>query len=579
MASDLSGNLCKFVFRLVGALFFLCSALAAAVPLSAAVDHASAIGLSTHFLQEQEGRLKLPDAMAAYQAGKFIPGDSPVLNFGIGAKPVWIHFAVDNPTAVPLQRRLSIETAWLDRVEVYFQHQGRTVAMYRVGDQQAFMQRPVASRYFVFDHVFNAGVSDVFIRVETPDPMVIPIYLLNPEASRIRQTQQEFSYGIVYGFLLALMAYNAILYLSLRSSRYLFYSIYLAMFVAMNVAYTGHGFAWIWPDSAAWQQWSNPVLMYFYGVSGLLFASRFLDLRVHFPRIRNAVIGYCAAFGVLLAAALLLSNQKLALLVSFTFVFLFTGAMLLLGALSVHAGQKPAKYFLIAALAAMVGAGLTTLSTWGFIPHNNWTFRAVEIGMLVDATLLALALAYQLRVGQEEKIRAERLAQLDPLTGLNNRRAFYDRTSPLWSNAIRHGHDTSVMMLDIDLFKQVNDAHGHALGDEVLKELAAILKPSIRQGDVLARWGGEEFIVFLSEASLHEATALAERLRAEIAGMRIPCETGEIAITASFGIAQKASGHTTLDALIASADECLYQSKQRGRNRVTGSVDGQYPVL
>ena len=557
------------MFRLAGVLAFWCGVQAAAAPLPAIVEQESAIGRSAEFLTEQAGRIDLPQVLAAYQSGQFSPGKSPVLNFGIGSKPVWIHFAVDNPTAAPMDRRLSIETAWLDGVEVYFRHGGETVATSRVGDRQAFAQRPVASRYFVFRHAFDSGVSDVFVRVETPDPMVVPIYLLNPEASRIRQTQQEFSYGIVYGFLFALMAYNAILYFSLRSTRYLFYAIYLATFVAMNVAYTGHGFAWLWPDSLAWQQWSNPVLMFLYGVSGLLFASRFLDLRVVFPRMHRAVIGFCGAFGVLLAAAVLLDNQKLALLASFTFVFLFTGIMLLLGILSVRAGQKPARYFLIAAFAAMVGAVLTTLSTWGFIPHTSWTFRAVEIGMLVDATLLALALAYQLRVGQEERLRAERLAQLDPLTGLNNRRAFYDKTRALWAHAIRHGHATSVMLLDIDRFKQINDVHGHAHGDEVLKVLANILRHSVRQGDVLARWGGEEFIVFLPETSQDDAAALAERLRAEFAETLIPHEAGATAVTASFGIAQKADAHLTLDALIAAADECLYQSKQQGRNRVT----------
>jgi diguanylate cyclase (GGDEF)-like protein len=217
---------------------------------------------------------------------------------------------------------------------------------------------------------------------------------------------------------------------------------------------------------------------------------------------------------------------------------------------------------------------LTTLSTWGFIPHNSWTFRAVEIGMLADATLLALALGYQFRVGQEERLRAERLAQLDPLTGLNNRRAFYDKTSALWAQAIRHGHATSVMLLDIDRFKQINDVYGHAHGDEVLKVLAGALRHSIRQGDALARWGGEEFIVLLPETSQQEAVALAERLRAEIAAMRIPHEAGATAVTASFGIAQKEERHITLDALIAAADECLYLSKQQGRNRVTASPAG-----
>jgi diguanylate cyclase (GGDEF)-like protein len=446
--------------------------------------------------------------------------------------------------------------------------------VHRAGDRKTFMQRPIMSRHFLFDHDFAPGTSDVLIRVETPDPMVIPLYLKSREASRIRQMQQDLSYGIVYGFLLALMAYNAILYASLRGARYLSYAFYLATFIAMNVAYTGHGFAWLWPDSVDWQRWSNPILIFLYGASGLLFAIRFLDLRTHFPRVYRAVIGYCALFGALLVAALLLGSQKHALLVAFTFVFLFTGIMLALGAIAMRAGQKPARYFLLAAFAAMTGAVLTTLSTWGFIPHNAWTFRAAEIGMLVDATLLALALAYQFRVGQEDKLRAEQLAQLDPLTGLNNRRAFYDMTGPLWSNAIRHEHPASVMLLDIDHFKRINDAHGHAHGDSVLKALAGVLRQSVRQGDVLARWGGEEFIVFLPETSQHEAVALAERLRAAIAGVPVSYETGATTATASVGVAQRDEDHhPTLDALIASADECLYQAKQQGRDRVASPLD------
>lgn len=553
----------------------LLGALASAAPLSVAQDPVSAIGLSTRTLQENQSRLSLAEATVALQAGQFTPGTSPVLSFGIGAKPVWIQFALDNPAPAPVQKRLSIEIAWLDRIELYIRNPDGSLTTHHVGDRQPYAQRSVASRYFVFDHAFGAGTSEVFVRVETPDPMVVPIHLLDPEVSRDRQMQQAFSYGIVYGFLLALMAYNAILYLSLRSTRYLYYALYLAMFVAMNVAYTGHGYAWLWPDSLAWQQWSNPVLMFLYGTSGLVFAIRFLDLRVYFPRARKTVIAFCATFGALLVAAFLLDSQKLALLAAFTFAILFTAIMLFLGVISVRAGQKPARYFLIAALAGMVGALLTALSTWGFIPYNSWTFRAVEIGMLIDATLLALALGYQFRVGQEERLRAERLAQLDPLTGLNNRRAFYDKTSALWSQTVRHGHATSVMLLDIDRFKQINDAHGHAHGDEVLRAVTQVLKASMREEDVLARWGGEEFIVFLPETSREEAMALAERLRILIAALRVPAEAGETVLTASFGIAQMEDHHSTLDALIASADECLYQAKQQGRNQVAGCAAGQ----
>lgn len=564
MLRDLFRGLAGFTLLL--ALF--CSALAVAAPLSTAVEHADALGRATAYLQEREERIEWPEALAAYRAGKFTPGASPILNFGIGARPVWLHFAVENPGTVRVHRRLAIETAWLDRIEVHVVQHGKLVATHNAGDLRPFIQRPLVSRYFLFDHDFAPGVSEVLIRVETPDPMVVPLYLQSREAARMRQTQQELSYGVVYGFLLALMAYNVILYASLRAGRYISYAFYLAAFVLMNVAYTGHGYAWIWPESTAWQQWSNPILMTLYGISGLLFAVRFLDLHVYFPRVRRAVIAFCVTFGLLLSAAVLAGSQTLALLTAFTFAFLFTGLMLLLGAICVAAGQKAARYFLIAAAAAMVGAVLTTLSTWGFIPHNSWTFRAVEIGMLLDATLLALALAYQFRVGQEQRLRAEQLAQLDPLTGLNNRRAFYDLTASLWSNAVRHEHALSVMLLDIDHFKQINDAHGHAQGDRVLKALADALRQSVRQGDILARWGGEEFVVLLPETNLNDATALGERLRAAVADLRIPCGTGITQLAVSVGVAEREARHPTLDALIASADECLYQAKQQGRNRV-----------
>lgn len=571
LVSVLRNGLARQRVWLVGLLAFLWGTLTFAAP--------GPVGLSATYLLEREGRLDLPAVVAARQAGAFSPGRSAVLNFGIGSRPVWVHFTVDNPGAAPLLRTLTVGTAWLDRIELHVRHGDRTVATYVAGDREPFGQRSTASRYFAFDHAFAPGTSEVYLRVETPDPLVLPIYVEAPAAAQQREQLNAFSYGAVYGFLLALMAYNAILYVSLRSRRYLLYATYLAAFVAMNVAYTGHGYAWLWPESPAWQQWSNPVLIVLYGMAGLAFAIRFLDLEVYYPRVRKAVIGFCGGVLALLGGAVALGSQEAALLVAFSFAFLFAFIMLALGWLAMRAGQKPARYFLLAALAAMVGAALTTLSTWGFIPYNHWTFRAVELGMLVDATLLALALGYQFRVGQEERVRAERLAHLDPLTGVNNRRAFYDKTRALWSNAQRHGHDVAVMLLDIDRFKQINDVHGHAHGDAVLRAVTEVLRRSVRQGDVLARWGGEEFIVFMPDTSLREALVLAERLREAVGALRVPNETGGTAVTASVGVAQREEVHLTLDALIAVADECLYRAKEQGRNRVADCQSEQIRLL
>ncbi|OYV76166.1 MAG: sensor domain-containing diguanylate cyclase [Chromatiales bacterium 21-64-14] len=537
--------------------------------VSANAPHAGPIGRYTDYLREAHGRLTLDNAIADHDRGKFTAGRSPVLNFGIGSEPAWIHFRVGNPTGRPLQRQLSINTAWLDQVDIYFLHGGRTEATYHVGDRKAFNLRPVESRYFAFDHKFEPGVSDIFVRVETPDPMVLPIYLMAPKHAHAAERHRDYGYGFLYGFLFALLAYNVMLYAGLREPWYALYSLYLGMFLLMNISYTGHGFEWIWPNHTRWEQWSNPILMQLYGTSGLMFALRFLHTRTHFPRIHKSVIGYLAVSSSLLLLTVLSGRQQYALFVSFAFVFIFTGVMLGMCVIAVKAGQGSARYFLLAAVAAMVGASLTALSVSGLIPLNIWTYHAAEIGMLLDATLLALALTYRFRVGQEEKLRAEQLAKVDPLTQLNNRRAFYAISAPIWNITIRHNRNLSVVLLDIDHFKRINDAHGHARGDEVLVATASALTGAMREQDVIARWGGEEFILLLPETDVREATALAERMRKVVANVTVRHEGVDITVTASFGVAQWETRHRSLDTLISTADKHLYRSKDLGRNRVS----------
>jgi two-component system, sensor histidine kinase LadS len=212
---------------------------------------------------------------------------------------------------------------------------------------------------------------------------------------------------------------------------------------------------------------------------------------------------------------------------------------------------------------------LTTLTVWGLVPFSNWGFRAIDVGIMLDATLLALALAARFRIGQEEKLCAERLARIDPLTGIDNRRAFYDKSTPVWQLALRRQRNLSVILLDIDQFKRINDTHGHACGDEALVATARAIMNTIRQQDVAARWGGEEFILLLPETDLEEAAALAERLRGAIAAVRIPHAGQEIAFTASIGVAQREDHHSTLATLISTADHYLYQAKETGRNKVS----------
>lgn len=541
-------------------------ALATAFELTAA-GPPHALGRHAEHLQEHGAQLTLQQAMAEFAAGRQTQATQPILSFGIGARPAWIRLTVDNARNAPLRRTLQIENAWLDRLDVYFVRGGRTLAAYRSGDTLPFGERPLPTRFFTFEQVFGPGTTDIYLRVETTDPMVVPIYLLDAHQAAERSVVQQYSYGFLYGYLLALLAYNLLIWLGLRNRRHLLYAGFIGAFVLTNIAYTGHGYIWLWPDNVALQRWIIPSLMVLYGVAGLAFARHFLDTRSHFPRTHRAVGRFSALAAALLVAAIAAGSQLLALIVAFAFVTAFSLAMLLLGLMSLRAGHRYSRYFLLASIASMLGTSITALTVWGFIPFGEWKYRAVEFGMLADATLLALALASQIRSIQLQHMVAERRASSDPLTGLHNRRALVEQAQQLVQRAQASRRDLALIILDIDHFKAINDQYGHAAGDAALVAVGGILASCARSGDIVARWGGEEFLLLLPETRLDDALVMAERLRSTLADTRVPVGDLQIAFTASFGVAHIGT-HSTLDSLISEADSHLYQAKHGGRNRV-----------
>lgn len=162
----------------------------------------------------------------------------------------------------------------------------------------------------------------------------------------------------------------------------------------------------------------------------------------------------------------------------------------------------------------------------------------------------------------EEQIRE--LAFKDPLTGLGNRRGFTELGMNEVERALRYNHPMSLLMLDIDYFKEINDAFGHQAGDEVLKGLAECINHTLRLSDLKARWGGDEFIVLLLETDREKAVELAERLRKQVSEWNFPI-AGKVAV--SIGLSSMES-QDNLDSIIRRADKALYLAKHYGRNRI-----------
>lgn len=191
---------------------------------------------------------------------------------------------------------------------------------------------------------------------------------------------------------------------------------------------------------------------------------------------------------------------------------------------------------------------------------------AATTAIEVDGEPCLMSSAVDITERKALEAHLQRLANTDPLTGLANRTAFFSAAETEVRRAHRHGRPLAVLMADLDHFKRLNDAHGHEAGDRALVAFAGLCRDLLRQLDVVARFGGEEFAIFLPETEPHQALAVAERLRRRVEVLPEP-------ITVSIGVSQLRAGETTLDVALARADQALYAAKRAGRNRVMSDAE------
>ena len=563
----LINKICELLFILIISINLSLAASVEVVDTSK--NYKDPIGRYLQIFHEKDAPLNVSTALLAFNNKRFSVSEQKVISKGLGAQPIWLAFDVIHSGNTSVPRYLQIDNSWLDKLDVYFVRNNSVLEAFKTGDSLSFSDRVIDQRFFAFEHFFKPGKTTVLIRAESIDPMVLPLFFMDFKGTQKLSTLENYGYGFLYGIVFALLAYNFILYLALKKTAYLLYSNYLVSFLLLNISYTGHGFQWLWSEYPNWQQPLNPLLMIVCSVSGLAFACVFLSVQALFPTLYRRIVYACYFFIISGIFAAITGQQLILLLLAFSFTLIFSCMMAILGFLSVRKGNQSAKFFLLAAISAIIGAISTALAVWGKIPFNTLSFHAYEIGMVMDAILLAFALAKKIQSNDKEKYQALKLASTDPLTALNNRRAFYDLLDPVWEVSVRNNREVALMMIDIDKFKLLNDNYGHGYGDQALVLVAQTIKDEARISDIVARWGGEEFIVFLPETNLVNAINIADRIRQTIAALVMQVEQAETTLTVSLGVAHCTDvNDVSLDELISIADKRLYSAKEQGRNCV-----------
>ena len=538
-------------------------------------------------------------------------------SFGFSPHSYWFRFYIPPHEHEGL---LEIDYALLDDISFYRLADGQLLDTIFTGDKRPFSERPVQHRAFLFPIPPAEQKQMVIIKVRSSSSVQLPITFW-PEQTFFEQDQFRFAeHGLYYGIVLVMVLYNFFLFLRLRDKAYAFYVVYVLSFALTQLSITGFAYQFIWSDMPVWNEKSLAIMVPLTVVGGIVFTMNFLKLKTYHPRIYKfftiqIVLGLiCSAASILLPYRTMIPFASGLAILTCSSIFLTSYYVML------KSRYKYAVYFSLAWSVFLIGTVVLAMNKFGLIPRTGVTESSAQIGSAIEIILLSFALAERLYDAMQRRFAAEKeslkikeeliltqqqqnlslesevqartedlqkalqqvkklnaelqdLSTLDQVTGVRNRRYFDDMLETEFRRALRNRSCLSLIMLDLDHFKSVNDTYGHQAGDLCLKSVANAMYMIVkRPPDLVCRYGGEELVIILPDTEHSGAMMIAERIRRQIEASRIVFAGHPIPLTASFGVSSLIPNtHKTPADLIELADKALYQAKAAGRNRVVSA--------
>jgi diguanylate cyclase (GGDEF)-like protein len=307
----------------------------------------------------------------------------------------------------------------------------------------------------------------------------------------------------------------------------------------------------------------------------LLFTAHFLDLVRYSPRLRHALHACAAAFGLMVLLALFPPLQTSWLPASGGYLLIASSILAMVAALLAwRRGSRSARFYLAAWLPAVALDVLRELQLLGLAPLMPAQEYALPLAGAFVAVMFAVGVADRMLAVRHERDEARLAAERDPLLRVLNRLAISLRLRAACDNAWASERPLSILFIDLDRFKLVNDNHGHLVGSSVLRQLSRLLTQSVRQVDTVARYGGDEFTILLADTGEPGAHVIAERIRKWVADYAFEADNGTtLRLACSIGLATYPAHGRTREALLDAADKAMYRAKSSGRNRVCSASE------
>tara|TARA_R110001592_G_scaffold363372_2_gene686213 strand:- start:85660 stop:87363 length:1704 start_codon:yes stop_codon:yes gene_type:complete len=510
-------------------------------------------------LEDPAGSLSYQQVVSAWQSGQFPVLQPDSLNLGITSSVYWARLQIVNPNPAPRRVILSHDYAPTDDVRLYTGSGPSDVSV--AGDTAVVPRGTLRSRIAAFELELPPSSSQVvYLRVATESNLNLELSLWSPAQFQRHEQLVGLSYGVLFGGIGVTVLYLLFAARLAKEANALVLAAYLSSY-GLYLAFL-NGFPSLWlPNTLL--AYTNVLHLATIGLLfgfGAMFYRRYLLMAgkdVWADRLVavlqwlafSVVLSPVLPIGVLAAILALVAGLGPVLTIVLAFYLWYR--------------RRPyASVFVMGWTVAHLGSLLGTLRVSGYLPNTDLLLHLPAIGCAVAFAFFTWSIAHRLSV---ERV----YAYTDFLTGLANRRLFSMQGETEYDRARRYGHPLSLVLLDVDHFKQVNDTWGHAFGDRVLRRLAEHCQNESRTSDLVIRLGGEEFAILLVETPLAEAQHIAERVR--LAQMSDALEGREI--TVSLGVSELLPDDRGIKDLLQRADAAMYRAKNAGRNRIALQVE------
>lgn len=509
-------------------------------------------------LEDPQANFTIEDVAQPGTHHAFRPPGASGTNLSFTRSAWWLTFTLTNPGE--REKHLLLRQAYPLIDSIQFWHaddSGRWQGLF-TGDRLAFDSRALPHQDFLFPITMAPGQTRTFyMRFQSQGALDISLDLFSPTDLLQQASLEQLGYGIYYGGILVLVVYNLFIFVAVRDKAFLYYLLYilcLGLYMSCN---DGLFFQFLTPQQP---DLTHDVLLVLLGLS-LLFAVHFARHILTIPSFNRTLdrAGRLTAGALVLVTLGSLVLPYHLVIVSLSLLTLVVMPLIfVMGVARFCSGYPPARYFLLAWTAFIFGTMVYMVKVFGVLPRTFFTENGFQIGSLIEIVLLSLALGS--RVSELRK-----QSDTDGLTTLSNRRSFDQRLAREFRRSARTGQPLSLLMLDIDHFKQFNDTFGHSAGDEVLQAVGNQLRQLIRKPLIPCRFGGEEFAVILPRTNAEEATIIAERVRSRFTQRKL----AKHRITVSIGVASRQQWpFSTAEDFLRAADQALYEAKDAGRNVV-----------